>query len=184
MMNLFIILVIACVVVFTASFSVKSIFRKVTSILKSNVSGYQLTKTPTLNKGKSFTSKETDELKLRGLFPAGEPLSLELKIEVAMEELRKKTSPLEKYIHLHTIQDADETLYYGILLAHTTEVMPFVYTPTVGEACIQWHKIYRHTPRGLYLSIKDKGHIKSILENYPLKNIKAIVFTDGERILG
>jgi malate dehydrogenase (oxaloacetate-decarboxylating)(NADP+) len=59
-----------------------------------------------------------------------------------------------------------------------------VYTPTVGEACIQWNKIYRHTPRGLYLSINDKGKIRKILKNYPLKDIKAIVFTDGERILG
>ena len=101
-----------------------------------------------------------------------------------MSQLRKKTSPLEKYIFLHTIQDADETLFYAILVQHTTEVMPFVYTPTVGEACQEWGRIYRHTPRGLYLTLNDKGHIREILDNYPNKDIKTIVFTDGERILG
>ena len=142
-MGFFVIFLVACVVVISTSLSIKSVFGKVSNLFKSKLTGYQLTKTPTLNKGKSFTPEETNKLRLRGLFPAGEPLSLELKIQVAMEELRKKTSPLEKYIHLHTIQDADETLYYGILMSQTTEVMPFVYTPTVGEACIQWNKIYR-----------------------------------------
>lgn len=169
--------------------SLKTVFSRVKSLFKSNlglksVPGYYIAKNPVLNKGKSFTLSEQEKMGLRGLYPAGESLSLELKVEVAMEQLRKKTSPLEKYIHLHTIQDSDETLYYAILSSYTTEVMPIVYTPTVGEACIQWNKIFRHTPRGLYLSIKDKGQIRKILDNYPQKIIKAIVFTDGERILG
>jgi malate dehydrogenase (oxaloacetate-decarboxylating)(NADP+) len=146
--------------------------------------GYYLAKTPSLNKGTSFTHAEREKLGLRGLFPAGDPQPLDLKVDIAMEQLRKKTSPIEKYTFLHTIQDADETLFYSILIKHTAETMPFVYTPTVGEACIQWGKIYRHTPRGLYLSLKDKGQIRQILDNYPNKDIKAIVFTDGERILG
>eukprot|EP01041_Mallomonas_annulata_P010647 gene10647-22228_t len=146
--------------------------------------GYSLTKLPGLNRGASFTPKERDALKIRGLFPAGEPISLEIKLQVAMENLRSKTSPLEKYIFLHTIQDADETLYYETLIKHTSEVMPFVYTPTVGEACQKWSRIYRHTPRGLYLSINDLGQIRGLLDNYPQKNIKVICVTDGERILG
>jgi len=146
--------------------------------------GFVLTKNPWNNKGHSFSVEEKDKLGLRGLYPAGESQSLDLKVEVSMEQLRKKTSPIEKYIFLHTIQDSDETLFYAILSQHTTEAMPIVYTPVVGEACIQWNKIYRHTPRGLYLSINDKGRIRSILNNYPNKDIKVIVFTDGERILG
>ena len=101
-----------------------------------------------------------------------------------MEQLALKTSPLEKYIFLHTIQDSDETLFYAILINHTAVAMPLVYTPTVGEACQKWGRIFRHTPRGLYLSINDKGSIRGILDNYPNKDIKAIVVTDGERILG
>ena len=148
------------------------------------LSGYALTKFPGLNKGSSFSLEERDSKKIRGLFPAGEPLSLDVKLDIAMEQLRRKSSPLEKYIFLHTIQDADETLYYAALTRMTAEVMPFVYTPTVGQACQEWSRIYRHVPRGLYLSIKDLGKIRSILDNYPNRDIKVIVFTDGERILG
>jgi malate dehydrogenase (oxaloacetate-decarboxylating)(NADP+) len=101
-----------------------------------------------------------------------------------MEQLRKKATPLERYIFLHTIQDSDETLFYKILTDHTAETMPYVYTPTVGEACQQWGSIYRHQPRGLYLSLHDRGQIRRILNNWPVDDIKAIVVTDGERILG
>jgi malate dehydrogenase (oxaloacetate-decarboxylating)(NADP+) len=121
---------------------------------------------------------------LRGLYPCGEPQLPHRRVATAMEQLRKKANPLEKYIFLHTIQDSDETLYYRILTDHTAEVMPYVYTPTVGQACQEWSSIFRHTPRGLYLSINDKGHIRKILDNWPVDDIKAIVVTDGERILG
>lgn len=146
--------------------------------------GFYLVRTPSLNKGQSFSLEERQEYGIRGLFPAGDPISLDLKVKIAMEQLRSKTSPLEKYIYLHTIQDSDETLFYAILTHHTTETMPLVYTPTVGEACIQWSRIFRHTPRGLYLSIKDKGSIRSILDNSPMRDVKVIVVTDGERTLG
>lgn len=143
-----------------------------------------LMKNPWKNKGSSFTQKERDELSLQGLLPNGEPLSLELKVQLSMENLRKKTSPLEKYLYLHGIQDSDETLFYAILAAYTHETMPLVYTPTVGAACQEWSHIYRQQPRGVYLSTKHLGKVKDILKHYPNKDIKAIVFTDGERILG
>jgi malate dehydrogenase (oxaloacetate-decarboxylating)(NADP+) len=146
--------------------------------------GYYHAKNPSFNKGTSFSHAERDALGLRGLFPAGPPQSLEQKVEIAVDQLRKKSSPLEKFIFLHTIQDSDETLFYAILTQYTDETMPIVYTPTVGEACQKWSSIYRHTPRGLYVSINDRGNIRRILDNYPNKDIKAIVFTDGERILG
>ncbi len=109
---------------------------------------------------------------------------LALDAQVAMAQLDKKTSDLEKYIFLHTIQDSDETLFYKILTTYTYKTLPFVYTPTVGEACQKWGEIYRHTPRGIYISSNDAGSIESVLDNHPHKNIKVIVVTDGERILG
>ena len=152
--------------------------------MKRTIGGYEIARTPQLNKVHSFSMEERDALGIRGLYPCGQPFSLDEKVNVAMTQLRLKSSPLEKYIFLHTIQDSDETLFYALLLRHTAETMPLVYTPTVGEACQKWGQIFRHTPRGLYLSINDKGHIRRILDNYPNKDIKAIVITDGERILG
>ena len=149
-----------------------------------SLSGYNLAKNPTYNKGQTFSEKERIKLSIEGLYPAGNPLSLATKVEICLAQIRTKASPLEKYIYVHTIQDSDETLFYALLMKYTSEIMPVVYTPTVGEACQKWSLIYRHTPRGLYLSINDKGKIRKILDNFPNKNIKAIVVTDGERILG
>jgi len=146
--------------------------------------GYNILKSPLYNKGHTFTESERNKYNIRGLLPCGKPISLENKVELSMEQLRKKVSPLEKYIYLHTIQDADETLFYAILNSYIDEVLPYVYTPTVGQACQEWSHIYRHTPRGLYLSIKDKSQIRKILDNYPEDSISTIVVTDGERILG
>lgn len=155
-----------------------------TLTMASSSSGYNIARTPIVNRGLSYTHEERNKLGIRGLYPAGAPLSLDAKVELSMEQFRTKTSPLEKYIFLHTIQDSEETLYYAILTKYTSEAMPYVYTPTVGEACQKWSHIYRHTPRGLYLSINDKGSIASILKNHPQKDVKVIVVTDGERILG
>lgn len=145
---------------------------------------YPATRAPFLNRGLSWTHEERKEKKVRGLFPGGEPFSLEKRVNHAMEQLGTKKTPLDKYVYLHTLQDADESLFYSILSTRTTETMPYVYTPTVGEACQKWGEIYRSTPRGLYLTMNDKGSIHEILDNHPHKDIKVIVVTDGERILG
>lgn len=147
-------------------------------------SGYSVVKQPMLNKGTSFTHSEREEKKLRGLFPGGDPIALSLKVDIAMAQLRSKTTALDKYIYLHTIQDSDETLYHACIYHNLIEVMPFVYTPTVGEACQQWSHIFRETVRGVYISLNDKGHIRTMLHNYPSKAIDVIVITDGEAILG
>jgi malate dehydrogenase (oxaloacetate-decarboxylating)(NADP+) len=139
---------------------------------------------PAWNKGSSYSHRELEELGYRGLFPGGEALSLETKVENTMEQLRSKSNALEKYIYLHTIQDSDETLYHACIYHHLIELMPLIYTPTVGEACSKWSHIYRQTVRGLYITLNDSGHVHSILNNYPEKNIEAIVVTDGEAILG
>jgi len=120
---------------------------------------------------------------LRGLLPAGY-VPMEVLLQNAMEQLRSKSSDLEKYIFLHSLQDGCEDIYFAALMEHTEECMPLVYTPTVGHACVDWHKIFRHTPRGLYISINDKGFVHEAFENWPEHEIKVIVMTDGERILG
>jgi malate dehydrogenase (oxaloacetate-decarboxylating)(NADP+) len=149
-----------------------------------NFPGYSLLKNPSANKGTSFTHEERKQYGIVGLVPGGEPLSLSVKVELVMEQLRSKSTQLEKYIFMQTIQDSDETLYYAALIQHMSEIMPIVYTPVVGEACQKWSHIYRQQPRGIYISSNDRGSIKQILERYPQKDIKVIVVTDGERILG
>ena len=171
-----------------------------------NPHGYEMLKNPLTNKGMSFSHEEKLRygencpmstglpisvlidcfycIEIQGLIPGGLPIKLDTRIEIAMTQLEKKSSALEKYIFLHTIQDADETLFYAILSKHTKTTMPLVYTPTVGQACQEWSQIYRHTPRGLYITADDRGRVAQLLENYPSKNIKVVVFTDGERILG
>lgn len=111
---------------------------------------FQLMKNPWKNKGSSFSPKERKEHSLEGLLPCGEPLSLETKVQLSIEQLRTKPTPLDKYLYLHSIQDSDETLFYAILGKHTKETMPLVYTPTVGAACQEWSHIYRQIPRGMW----------------------------------
>ena len=135
----------------------------------------EMIKNPLFNKGTSFTLEEKQQYHLQGFFGACDPIPLSLKIENLMTQFRLRKSPLDKYMYLHTIQDSDETLYYAALCQYTNQMMPYVYTPTVGEACMEWSHITRSVPRGVYLSIKDKGNIQSILQNYPLKNIKVLM---------
>lgn len=139
---------------------------------------------PAWNKGSSFTHDERNQLGIRGLYPSGGPISLQVKVDSTMEHVRSITRPLDKYIYLHTIQDCDETLYHACICQHLIELMPLIYTPTVGEACLQWSRIYRQSIRGVYISLDDRGKVADILRNYPEKNIEAIVVTDGEAILG
>ena len=145
--------------------------------------GYYLLKTPLSNKGCAFSQEERTAKKVKGLLPAG-VVTLETQIKGVIARLESIKNPLEQYTYLCTLQDANETLYYATLVAHTYYCMPLVYTPVVGEGCQKYSWITRHKPRGLFISIEDVGNIRSILDNWPYKNIKAIVFTDGERILG
>ncbi|DBA00875.1 TPA: hypothetical protein N0F65_008518 [Lagenidium giganteum] len=149
----------------------------------SSTSGYSAIRTPLTNKGLAFSEEERKALKLRGLLPAAVN-SIEFETKRAMAQLRKKSSPLEKYIFMQSMQDTNEAVYYRMLIEHTAELMPIVYTPTVGQGCTEFSHIYRQTPRGLYISLNDIGHVAEILDNWPQKKVRAIVFTDGERILG
>lgn len=109
-------------------------------------------------------------------------LDLDGQMQRALLQIRSKPNDLERYIYLQTLQDNNETLYYALLIHHTHEMLPYVYTPTVGQACIEFHRIYRQTPRGIYLNLTQKGRLKEVLNHWPHKDIKAIVFTDGVRL--
>jgi malate dehydrogenase (oxaloacetate-decarboxylating)(NADP+) len=157
------------------------------SVLRSNGGeGYNILKSPVQNRGISFSEHERVELGLEGLLPAAKPESLWSRISLCIGLLRQKLTGIEKYTYLQGIRESEENLFYSILARNITETLPFVYSHTLGEACLEWSQMYRErcSPRGLYLAVKHMGRIESILHNYPNKSIKIIVLTDGERIFG
>jgi malate dehydrogenase (oxaloacetate-decarboxylating)(NADP+) len=137
---------------------------------------------PALNKGTAFTEEERDQLGLRGLLPPRVQSQTEQMLHV-VANVRKKSSDLERYIFMMGLQDRNETLFYRTLLDHLEEMMPIIYTPTVGLACQEYGHIFRR-PRGIFVSMRDAGRVRKILENWPVKNVQVIVVTDGERTLG
>jgi len=144
--------------------------------------GAALLTDPLLNKGTAFSERERDELGLRGLLPP-RVFSLEEQAARVMGNFRRKSDPLEKYIFLTTLQNRNETLFYKVVHDHLEEMIPIIYTPTVGQACLEFGAIFRR-PRGLYLSIRDRGHLGEIISHWPHTDVRMIVVTDGERILG
>ncbi len=144
--------------------------------------GTALLTDPLLNKGTAFTELEREVLGLRGLLPP-RVFSLEEQAIRALGNFRRKTDALEKYIFLTTLQNRNETLFYKLVLDHIEEMIPIIYTPTVGQACREFGAIFRR-PRGVYLSIRDAGHVGEMLSHWPQTNVRMIVVTDGERILG
>lgn len=144
--------------------------------------GPVLLETPLLNKGSAFTEKERREFNLEGLLPYSIE-TIDEQRERAYEQLCAFTSRMDKHIYLRSIQDTNETLYYSLLVHNLEEMMPIIYTPTVGEACQKFSQIYRRK-RGLFISYDDRDKIERILRNATKQNIKVIVVTDGERVLG
>ena len=138
---------------------------------------------PALNKGTAFTLAERDALGLRGRLPP-RVCTLDEQIVRAVANLRRKATPLEKYIFLAGLQGRNQTLFYRVLIDHLEEVMPIVYTPTVGEACQSYGSIFQG-PTGVYVSRHDRGRVAEVLRNWPeAARVRVIVVTDGERILG
>ena len=144
--------------------------------------GHELLHDPLLNKGTAFTERERIEHGLRGLLPARVD-TMEMQVMRAMENYRRKPNDLERYIFLVGLHDRNETLFYRLLIDHMEEMMPIVYTPTVGQACQLYGHLFRR-PRGMFLTALDKGHIAELLENWQAEDVRVIVVTDGERILG
>ena len=144
--------------------------------------GFQLLHDPVLNKGTAFTEAERDALGLRGLLPP-RLHTQDVQAMRVLENLRRKTTDLERYIYLVSLQDRNETLFYRVVVDHLDEMMPLIYTPTVGKACQAYGHIFRR-PRGLFISAEDQGRVVNLLRNWPYEDIRIIVVTDGERILG
>jgi malate dehydrogenase (oxaloacetate-decarboxylating)(NADP+) len=147
-----------------------------------SVRGTALLHDPRLNKSTAFTDAERDRLGLLGLLPEGVD-DLETQVERVMVQLDAKTTDLERYVYLSALQDTDETLFYRVLMADPARFLPLVYTPTVGEACLRFGHIMRR-PRGLYLSLRRRGRLREILRNWPERDVRFVVVTSGERILG
>nr|XP_051223358.1 NADP-dependent malic enzyme, chloroplastic isoform X2 [Lolium perenne] len=145
-------------------------------------SGYTLLRDPHHNKGLAFSEKERDAHYLRGLLPPA-VVSQELQVKKIMHDLRQYKVPLQRYVAMMDLQERNERLFYKLLIDNVEELLPVVYTPTVGEACQKYGSIFRR-PQGLYVSLRDKGKVLDVLRNWPERNIQVIVVTDGERILG
>jgi len=144
--------------------------------------GVKILHDPIRNKGTAFTEAERDALKLRGLLPPRVHSMAEQELRV-LGNIRAKPTDLDRYLYLIALQDRNENLFYRVVMNHLEEMMPIIYTPTVGLACQEFQHIYRK-PRGFYVSLNDKGKVKELLQNWPHKNARIIVVTDGERILG
>jgi malate dehydrogenase (oxaloacetate-decarboxylating)(NADP+) len=144
--------------------------------------GMALLRDPYLNKSCAFSEIEREQLGLTGLLPEAID-SEEAQIRRILGDLDRKSSDLERYIYLCGLQNDDETLFYRLLRADLPRFLPLVYTPTVGEACLEFSHITRR-PRGLYISIKRKGRVREVLRNWPERDVRIIVVTSGERILG
>jgi len=145
--------------------------------------GVDIMRDPFLNKGTAFTTREREMLGLRGLIPPTQ-FSIGEQIHRQIIAFRKQPNNLAKYIFLERLHNRNETLYYRFLLEHIEETMPIVYTPTVGQACLEFSDIYRSRVRGLFFTKQDRGHFREITMNWPQHRIDIIVITDGSRILG
>src|SRR5580704_9336123 len=141
-----------------------------------------LLRDPHLNKSTAFTEAEREALGIVGLVPEGIDTE-ETQIQRALLQLGQKPTDLEKYIYLSQLQDTDEVLFYRLLMSAPADFLPLVYTPTVGEACLKFGHIIRR-PKGLYISMKRKGRIRFFFRNWPERDVRFIVVTSGERILG
>ncbi len=135
-----------------------------------------------LNKSTAFTREERNTMGLRGLLPYAVS-NQDIQIQRIMENLKHKETDIEKYILLSALQDRNERLFFRLVVEHIEQIMPIIYTPTVGQACKEFSHIFRHT-QGFYISPEDKGMISEILDNWPRKDVRVIVVTDGQRILG
>jgi len=152
------------------------------SACPAKISGIDNIRDPRLAKGLATSIEERQLLGIHGLLPPRVKTQAE-QVEHCLRNVRRLENPLDQYIYMMDLLERNERLFYKLLSENTEELMPVVYTPTVGEACQKFGYIYRK-PQGLFISIKDKGHVLDVLRNWPRRDVKAICVTDGERILG
>lgn len=145
-------------------------------------SGSALLETPLLNKGSAFTADERLAFNLAGLLPPRYE-TIEEQVSRAYMQYKSFDTAINKHIYLRAIQDNNETLFYRLLQQHLEEMIPIIYTPTVGDACEQFSDIYR-SARGLFISYQDRHQLDDVLRNATKRKVKVIVVTDGERVLG
>lgn len=147
-----------------------------------NATGYALLHDPAQNRGTAFSEQARQQAGLEGLLPPGID-TLDLQIARVHTQLEMLDSDLQRYLFLMDLQSRNQTLFYAVLMSDPARFMPLVYTPTVGEACQKFDHIFRSS-HGIYLPISKKGRVKELLANWPQKDVRFIVVTDGERILG
>src|SRR5256885_13226385 len=150
--------------------------------LQVSLSGTELIASPRLNKGTAFSNHERDIFELHGLLPPHVG-NLEQQIDRRLRALLAQPTAFHRYSFLRDLQDANETLFYALVVRNVEQMLPIVYTPTVGEGCQRFSEIWRK-PRGLFLSYTNKDRIAQILGHPRYDDVKCIVVSDGERILG
>src|ERR1039458_217851 len=145
-------------------------------------SGMRVLEDPLTNKGTAFSEEERSELGLRGLVPTAVE-TLEQQVRRRYLAYREQPTDVARHINLRALQDTNEMLFYRLVSDHIEEMLPILYTPTVGLACQRFSEIYRR-PRGLFIAYPDRDRIGEILRNRPRREVDAIVVTDGQRVLG
>ncbi|MBV8227719.1 MAG: oxaloacetate-decarboxylating malate dehydrogenase, partial [Verrucomicrobia bacterium] len=151
-------------------------------MMSTNLQGVELLRNPSLNKATAYSEAEKQSLGLVGLVPDVTE-TIDTQLSRVLWQLEQKTSDLERYIYLMNLVEIDETLFYRTLMSDPARFLDIVYDPTIAEACLKFDHILRR-PRGIYLSITHKGHVKEVLRNWPVRDVRFICVTDGGRILG
>lgn len=155
---------------------------EITEDIEVSLRAQEILRTPLLNKGTGFTNEERLELKLHGLLPS-HVSTIEEQVERRYENFKSKKSEIEKYLYLTALQDRNEVLFYKLALEHCEEMLPYIYTPTVGDASLDYSNLYSQN-RGIYISYSLKDKMTEMIRNIPRTEVDVIVVTDGSRILG
>src|SRR6266849_9893067 len=150
--------------------------------MTTNKRGIELLRDPSLNKSTAFTEAERQALGIVGLVPDVTE-SIETQLTRVLLQLKEKATDLDRFIYLMNLLATNQTLFYRTLMSDPARFLEIVYDPTIGEACLKFDHIMRR-PMGMYLSIKRKGHVKEVLRNWPVKDVRFICVTNAGRILG